>query len=111
MKDILLCGCQGKMGHVVRACVAQREDCRIVAGVDVNADAPADFPVYQNAKDCQEKVDVIIDYSHPNSLDGLLEYAFDKNVPIDAGHYRHTTPTRSRKLRKAAEKNPDFLFL
>lgn len=107
MKDILLCGCQGKMGHVVRACVAQREDCRIVAGVDVNADAPADFPVYQNAKDCQEKVDVIIDYSHPNSLDGLLEYAFDKNVPIvlaTTGYH----PDQIQKIEEAAKKIPIF---
>lgn len=107
MKDILLCGCQGKMGHVVRSCVAEREDCRIVAGVDLNADAPADFPVYQNAVDCREKVDVIIDYSHPNSLDGLLEYGFAHNTPIvlaTTGYH----PDQIQKIEEAAKKIPIF---
>lgn len=107
MKDILLCGCQGKMGHVVRNCVAEREDCRIVAGIDVTAGDEADFPVYQNAVDCAEKVDVVIDYSHPNSLDGLLEYCLAKNVPIvlaTTGYH----PDQIQKIEEAAKKIPIF---
>ncbi len=38
MTRILLCGCNGKMGRVIAACVKEREDCKIVAGIDIHTD-------------------------------------------------------------------------
>lgn len=35
MIRIILSGCFGKMGHVIRDCVSSRNDCEIVAGVDI----------------------------------------------------------------------------
>ena len=49
MTKILLNGCTGKMGRVVAECVAKRDDCEIAAGVDINTQADAGFPVFANA--------------------------------------------------------------
>ena len=79
MCRIILCGCFGKMGRVVAGCVDTREDAEIVAGVDVAA-GTADFPVYQSIADVSAEADVIIDFSHPSALDGVLAYAKKKGL-------------------------------
>jgi len=81
MVDILLCGCFGHMGKVITDCVKKRDDCRIVAGVDINTEESASFPVYKSAEDFDGKADVIIDFSHPNALAGILKYSLKNNCP------------------------------
>ena len=80
MTRILLCGCNGKMGRVVTACVANRKDCEIVAGVDLHA-VSGDYPVYSTPADCTESVDVIIDFSHPSCLHDILAIAQQRKIP------------------------------
>ena len=82
MVNIMLCGCRGKMGHVVADCVAAREDCRIIAGIDVSDGPELGFPVYRTPAEAAEKPDVIVDYSHPSSLEGLLSYALAGKIPL-----------------------------
>ena len=74
MKNIIISGCNGKMGHVIASCILDRNDCQTVAGIDRVAEQYARFPVYDAAADVKEQADVIIDFSHPSALDGLLEY-------------------------------------
>lgn len=76
MVELILCGCAGKMGAAVQAAVAAREDCQIVAGVDLRQGA-AVFPVYEDLAQVREKADVIIDFSHPSALAGILDYCDD----------------------------------
>lgn len=80
--DILLCGCCGYMGKVVTACVDARSDCRIVAGVDLQTDVALPFPVFAQADQCTVKADVIIDFSHPSALGGVLSYALRTKTPL-----------------------------
>ena len=75
---ILLCGCQGRMGHAVEA--AAKGDAVIAAGVDAVSGERA-FPVYAKPADCREAVDVIIDFSHPNALADELAYAVENSLP------------------------------
>ena len=75
---ILLCGCQGRMGHAVADAVKGGEV--IAAGVDALWSERA-FPVYATPADCTEAVDVLIDFSNPAALDGVLTYAVENNVP------------------------------
>ena len=35
MTDIIIQGIGGRMGHVLCEMIAQREDCRVVAGIDM----------------------------------------------------------------------------
>ncbi|MBO5913083.1 MAG: 4-hydroxy-tetrahydrodipicolinate reductase [Clostridia bacterium] len=81
MTEIILNGCNGKMGMAVSRLVAERDDCTIVAGVDINTDITRDFPVFSSIKDVK-KGDVIIDFSHPSCLSDLLEYAVSTKTPI-----------------------------
>jgi len=82
MVNILLSGCNGKMGRVVTACVAERCDCRIVAGFDLNTESNAGFPVYANPENCGMAADVIIDFSHPDALPAVLAYAGERSLPV-----------------------------
>lgn len=81
MTNIILNGCNGKMGFAVSKLVAERGDCKIIAGVDLKTDVQRDFPVYSNINEVTEG-DVIIDFSHPSCLDSLLEYAVTTKTPI-----------------------------
>ncbi len=80
MTNIILNGCNGKMGFAVTNCVNSREDCEITAGVDLNTAQNHGYPVVSNIKDVTQG-DVIIDFSHPSCLTSVLEYAVNNKVP------------------------------
>lgn len=81
MKKIILCGANGKMGHVIRNIVAADKDCEIVAGIDINTES-TDFPIYSEIDSVKESADVIIDFSNPALLNSLLEYSAAKKIPV-----------------------------
>ena len=81
MTKIILNGCNGKMGLAVSRLVAERDDCEIVAGVDLKADIQREFPVFSDINKVNGG-DVIIDFSHPSCLNSLLEYAVTTKTPI-----------------------------
>ena len=82
MVNILLSGANGHMGRVIADIVGGREDCTIVAGIDINTDQYGPFPIFKCPQDCRVKADVIIDFSHPAALDGLLSYAWETKTPL-----------------------------
>ena len=83
MINIILSGCNGKMGRVITACAATREDVRIVAGIDaLDTTENGGFPVYGSAALCTVTADVIIDYSHPDALSSLLALATSRGLPL-----------------------------
>ncbi len=79
---ILLSGCNGKMGRVIANCVLERDDCSIVAGIDLAPAPDAAFPVVSDPSQLSVDCDVIVDFSHPSALTGLLEYAVGKKLPL-----------------------------
>ncbi len=106
MIRILLSGCNGHMGRVIRSIVAGRDDCCICAGVDLNPQ-PTDFPVYTSFENIAETPDVVIDFSHPSVLSPLLAYAHGKNVPLvlcTTGYSAEQT----QQVRDAAKELPVF---
>ncbi|MGI5906503.1 MAG: 4-hydroxy-tetrahydrodipicolinate reductase [Candidatus Pararuminococcus gallinarum] len=82
MKQIILSGCNGKMGHVISDIVMGRDDCTIVAGFDLNTQRQYDYPVYAKPSEYTGSGDVIIDFSHPSLLTSLLDYVEEKKIPI-----------------------------
>lgn len=82
MTNILIVGACGHMGRVIADCVSTRENCKVVAGVDPMGEKYSDFPVYKSFDEVAEKPDVIIDFSHPSALQGILDYSVKNNVPI-----------------------------
>lgn len=82
MTKIVVTGANGHMGRVIADIVGGREDCTIIAGIDLNTTPNGVFPIVEKPSMLPEKPDVIIDFSHPSALDGLLDYCISNHVPI-----------------------------
>ena len=82
MTSIVICGVCGKMGRFVAASIREREECQVIAGIDICKDDSLGFPVYSSLSELTHKPDVIIDFSHPSCLSGLLEYAVSTGTPV-----------------------------
>ncbi len=108
MTKIILSGCYGKMGRVITACVEKRDDCKIVAGVDLNTENSLGYPVYDSFDKIGEEADVIIDFSHPSILDKLLEYAKAKKLPLVLATTGFTSS--QTELIKASSKDIPLFF-
>lgn len=82
MTEIIMVGCNGKMGQVISNLVAQDENAKIVAGVDVFDDGRNSYPVFKNLKECTVAADAVIDFSSPKSLEEILRVGIDRNLPL-----------------------------
>ena len=74
MTKVILSGCNGKMGQVISRLVETDESVSIVCGLDINTAEKNGYPVVDNLSKFEGKADVIIDFSHPDTLDKLLPY-------------------------------------
>ncbi|MCL1904162.1 MAG: 4-hydroxy-tetrahydrodipicolinate reductase [Oscillospiraceae bacterium] len=111
MINIVLSGALGKMGGVIAELVSARNDCRIVAGVDIrvsdfNGQLPI-FPIYKSVFDLKEEIDVIIDFSHSSALPDLLTYCKMKELPLVAATTGYAEGEIS-EIKKAAAQIPIF---
>lgn len=79
MINVILCGCSGQMGAFVAKAVENEEDIRIAAGVDKYNNGQ-DFPVFSSFSEINTEADVIIDFSSPQVLDDVLEYAIENKI-------------------------------
>lgn len=107
MINIALVGVNGKMGQVICRILSENESSRIVCGIDINTEAKNGFPVYAKLQEAKEDFDVIIDFSHPSSLEATLEYA----VSNKKGLVLATTGLSAEQMEgvyDAAEKTPVF---
>jgi 4-hydroxy-tetrahydrodipicolinate reductase len=69
------------MGRVITECVAAREDCLIVAGIDLNTAMHGGYPVFADAESCDVPADVLVDFSHPSALTSLLALVKARKLP------------------------------
>jgi len=107
MIRILLCGANGKMGHVIASCVGERDNMEIVAGIDLNTQAYDAFPIYKDFDSCEKEADVIVDFSNPAILDSLLSYAVRTKTPIVAATTGYT-PEQTASIKEAARQTAVF---
>lgn len=82
MTKIIMNGCNGKMGQVITRLVAEDPECEIVAGFDVNDSIENTYPVFTNPEDFTADADVVIDFSHPSALTGILNFCKSRNLPV-----------------------------
>jgi 4-hydroxy-tetrahydrodipicolinate reductase len=82
MTNIILRGCNGKMGQVITEIVDADENVIIVAGIDVSQNRNNIYPVYQSFSQCKVKADVIIDFSAPVHLEEMLDFAVNRGIGI-----------------------------
>ena len=81
MVKVAIVGCNGKMGYFVAASVESNPNAQTVFGIDAFGENKHSFPVYKSFDEAAEKPDVIIDFSNPAALDGMLSYAVENSVP------------------------------
>lgn len=75
-------GCNGHMGRTITGIVAADEEIEFVAGVDPYTGVENTYPVFATMAECDVEADVIIDFSNAKAVDGLLDYAVAKQVPV-----------------------------
>ena len=107
MTNIAICGANGKMGKTIYNCIKEREDCEVVAGIDMYTEQYADFPIVETPAQLPVKPDVIIDFSNPAGLDGLIEYCMSTGTPIVIGSTGYND-AQTAKIKSAAQHIPIF---
>ena len=107
MTRIITTGANGKMGKVIQSVVSTREDCEIVAGVDLNTEPNGLFPIYPSISEVKEQADVIIDFSNPVLLDELLDYTKKTSTPLVIATTGYSDEQK-KKIEDASKSSPIF---
>ena len=75
-------GCNGVMGQVISKIVEETEGAVMACGVDRMDDGHNDYPVFTDINACDVEVDAIIDFSAAPAVDGLLNFAVARQIPV-----------------------------
>lgn len=109
MINILMNGCNGKMGQVITRLSKEYDNINIIAGVDRNpSKLQNSYPVYGNIKDFGDKADIVVDFSNPEALPEIKEYCVSHQTALVVG----TTGLSDKyqeMLRQASESVPVFV--
>ena len=82
MINVMVNGCNGRMGQIVCDLVNKNSDMVLMGGIDIADLENTSFPVYKDLGKIPKKPDVIIDFSIPVATFNILEYAKDNNIPL-----------------------------
>lgn len=104
---ILLSGCNGAVGRMIDKLSVESEDFEIACGFDINFDDTGRYVIYNDLSQCNEEIDAVIDFSHPNALTSVLCFALDKNLPAVIGT-TGLSDDQKASIVKASEKIPVF---
>lgn len=79
---IIIGGALGRMGRELGRAATEAGD-TVACGVDVAyLEQASDFPMVTDYRKIQAQADVLIDFSNPNGLPGLLGYAIGASMPL-----------------------------
>ena len=111
MVTLIINGANGTMGKVITQCALSRsEEFSVLAGI-IKYEDPSyvpDFPLYLSPEECTEKADIIIDFSMPDALPGVLALAERTGAGVVIGTTGLTEEHR-QMIREAGEHIPVFL--
>ena len=107
MIKLILCGCNGYMGRVVTDLVASDPVIDIVAGVDVDTQQHYVYPVYADPNEFKGDADVVLDFSNPSALEGLIDYCTTKKAPLILCATGYS-PEQLKNIEKASGQIPVF---
>ena len=82
MINVLVNGCNGRMGKEVIKQMSEYPDMLLSCGFDINDNGLNYFPVYQKLEDIKSPVDIIIDFSVPVSTLNILKFAIQNKIPM-----------------------------
>ncbi len=106
MTRVIITGANGKMGNTVKSVIDARDDCEIVAGVDI-FNKENGFPVYKSISEVKEEADVVIDFSNPSLLEELLEYVKKTDTALVIGTTGYDDGQKEQ-IKEAAKSNAIF---
>ena len=82
MVEVILHGCNGRMGQMLSELISKDEEMTVVAGIEPSGEAKNDYPVYKSFDELKETADVIIDFSTASAIDSLLDYCEKTHTPL-----------------------------
>ena len=82
MVEVILHGCNGRMGQMLSELISKDEEMKVVAGIEPSGEAKNDYPVYKSFDELKETADVIIAFSTASAIDGLLDYCEKTHTPL-----------------------------
>lgn len=94
----------GLMGKKVANRIRSQNDMDLIAVVSYQFDEKIPEKCFNSLKECDEKADVIIDFSHPNNLDDILTYAKENKCKLVIA----TTGYSEEQLEKIKEASKDI---
>lgn len=110
-KKVLVSGCNGHMGQILCRLINESTDMEVIAGVDVNTTQSSYYPVVSSLShipwETVYEINVIIDFSSPESTSSLIHFAIEEKIPLVIA----TTGISCKnvaKMEAAAQKIPIF---
>lgn len=82
MLKVLISGCNGHMGRVVAQVCREAPDVEITAGFDLLGAENEEFPVFSSPAEFPGQADVLIDFSSPAALPGILDFGTARRIPL-----------------------------
>lgn len=82
MVNMIMHGCNGRMGQMITSIVAQDPDITIVAGVDINTEKKNDYPVFTSLAECDVPADVVVDFGNASAVDAVIDACIEKKLPL-----------------------------
>jgi 4-hydroxy-tetrahydrodipicolinate reductase len=107
MTKIAIVGCNGKMGYFVAQSVNENPETEVMFGVDAFGENKYDFDVFKSFDKADKTPDIIIDFSNPAALDGMLSFALENKVPCVICTTGYSTE-QVEKIKEASKSIPVF---
>lgn len=82
MTNMIMYGCNGRMGRMISDFVKDDEAITIVAGVDLNTECINGYPVYDDINKVTQKADVVVDFGNAAAVDKVLDWCIEKKVAL-----------------------------
>ena len=107
MIRLIISGCNGYMGRVTAAIAQDDPEIVVAAGFDITSDSPGSFRVFADPASFDGKADVVVDFSSPAALGGLLSFGISTKTPLilcTTGY----SPEDNTAIENAAKQIPVF---
>ena len=82
MINLLISGANGRMGKKVFEQCEKSQTVKAVCGIDLSENlSNPHFPIYDCFDNIKQKIDVVVDFSAPASLDNILAFCLTNGIP------------------------------
>lgn len=82
MVNMIMRGCNGRMGQVITGIVSEMDDIQIVAGIDLFDEGKNAYPVYKSLDEYKGEADVLVDFAGVKDFEEMLTEAVSRKLPL-----------------------------